>query len=163
MRGCGPGPAKFSLSEGGLRLSGPNYPPCLWGRLLRFSKPLVAAPAETSVRDGWEGSQQRERRPLRRSSPLRPPVRRGHRSDRAARHAEHFPRLFVRAKRVRRLGGRSLSGGPLQTEGAPLIGEARREIHESCYAITAWEGPCASGVDQRWVEERQRQRHANGT
>ena len=36
-----------------------------------------------------------------------------------------------------------VSDGPLQTEGAPLIGEARREIHESCYAIAAWEGPCA--------------------
>jgi hypothetical protein len=39
-----------------------------------------------------------------------------------------------------------------------LIGEARREIHETCGAISAWQGPCASGVDQSRVEEGQRQR-----
>ena len=31
------------------------------------------------------------------------------------------------------------SDGPLQTQGAPLIGEARREIHEARNAVPAWE------------------------
>jgi hypothetical protein len=54
------------------------------------------------------------------------------------------------------------SGGPLQTKGAPLIGEARREVHEAGYAIIARQRPCACGVDQSRVEEGRGQHHANG-
>ena len=53
--------------------------------------------------------------------------------------------------------GARRSGGLPQPQGAPLIGKARREIHEACDAIAAWQGSCASGVDQRRVEEGQRQ------
>jgi hypothetical protein len=84
-RGCRPSPAKFSLPEGGLRLSGPNYPPCLWGRLLRFPSRLSTPPPETrfervgAVRSNASGD-------FCRGSPSRPPVRRG----RARRTVAHF-------------------------------------------------------------------------
>ena len=53
------------------------------------------------------------------------------------------------------------SGGTLQTQGAPLIGEARREIHEARDAISAREAPRASGVDEDRIEEGERQRLAD--
>ena len=40
--------------------------------------------------------------------------------------------------RQERMFGVDRSGGTPQTQGAPLIGEARREIHEARNAIAAW-------------------------
>ena len=56
-----------------------------------------------------------------------------------------------------------LSGGPAQSQGAPLVREARRQIHETRDAIAAWQGSAAGRVDQRRVEEGQRQRHAGSS
>jgi len=53
------------------------------------------------------------------------------------------------------------SDGACQTQRSPLIGKARRKIHESRDAIAARKSSRACRVDEGRVEEGERQRHAD--
>jgi hypothetical protein len=123
---------------------GRNLRPASGGKFLCFRGGGRRFLKETSVRNAWArfGARGPRRSPQidedsttrlvwRSEGPARAQYRVIYRAPEAWRACVRNERLAV---------DRRGSGGTLQTQGAPLIGEAWREIHEACDAVAPWEG-----------------------